>query len=774
MSSSQHDPHNNASIHPNEADQLLGMELGNYRLVERLGEGASAVVYRAEHIRLGIPYAIKILHPIIATRQGMRERFLREAQAAGSLRHENVVFIADFAIDTKIGPYMVMEFLEGETLQSVLEREGALTIERVRNITKQICKALIVAHDIGIIHRDLKPENIFLVQRKGGETAKILDFGIARLAQSTQNLTGAGNIVGTPLYMSPEQCRGEGELTASTDIYSFGVMLFQMLMGYTPFQGDHPQKLLIDHFLVPAPPLSNAFPEALRKLQADLLAKTPEERPPDMETVWRRLSDAISTTSPHHKHEKGAYDDGDEDDYTDLTAAFDPLPDPNSPTVAVRETHGVSDFARLTGRSVDREETDIAQQRPANYHTPLPTGSPRLSIGEHDPNFEYDRQTMESLPAMTPDLMAKQHNPVFVQQNQVSRDLSSPTQLSLEPSTAQNNDDTDGFKQIQQPRELPSSLSSSSLPSSTPSPDTDEELLKDLALYASSPTPASSSAWESTTPPQTAWPNASSGNSSNPWQGDTWSDPNTSPRVHQSDPALDQLLEFSAPQMPEKTSAQTEIHIAATPLEDDAPNVSEMELNFNQYTQTELRAPDFSNYSGSSPHTKQNKKNVFLIVLFLALVGGAGLGLYLLITFFSTPNEVPPPPLNQKHLRLVQSLDAVTVCSPEPKQICVRSFSTKPQTTFYYIPQGSQKRESSEQTKSYCFCSSPNSKAELHATVFGADGKPIKLQSSVHLKQPLLVVFDFDTKQTQSYPAHFARKAQKTLPPLRPTPRKTP
>ncbi|MCK6512890.1 serine/threonine protein kinase, partial [Myxococcota bacterium] len=402
MSSSQRDPHTFAGNRPHEDDPLLGIELGSYRLVERLGEGASAVVYRAEHVRLGIPYAIKILHPIIASRQGMRERFLREAQAAGSLRHENVVFISDFAIDTKIGPYMVMEYLQGETLQAVLEREGALPIERARNIAKQICKALAVAHDTGIIHRDLKPENIFLLNRKGGETVKILDFGIARLAQHTHNLTGAGNIVGTPLYMSPEQCRGDGELSKSTDIYSFGVMLFQMLMGHTPFQGDHPQKLLIDHFLVPAPPLPASFPEPLRKLQAELLAKTPEERPPDMETVWRRLADALITTAPNAKEPPSPYDDGGEDDHTDLTAAFEAVPDPNAPTVSLRETDP-NDFSRLSGRSLEREETDF-QPRPPLYQTPHPPLSSSLSIQPLE--IEYDRQTLESLPAVTPDFLA--------------------------------------------------------------------------------------------------------------------------------------------------------------------------------------------------------------------------------------------------------------------------------------------------------------------------------------------------------------------------------
>lgn len=281
------------ALNPQE-DTLAGKELGNYRLLERIGMGATALVYRAEHTKLGRIYAVKILHPSISIRPGMRERFLREAKTAGQLNHENIIFIADFAIDPELGPYMVMEYLQGENLQDVLKRDTTIPKPRLKDIASQVCNALAVAHNAGIIHRDLKPENIFLVPRpEGGETVKILDFGIARLVQSTASLTGEGKLLGTPLYMSPEQCRGNAELTPASDIYSFGIVLFEMLTGRTPFEGDNPQKLLIDHFLVDPPELPTHHPESLRQLQAELLAKSPDERPAHISIVQQRLLETL-------------------------------------------------------------------------------------------------------------------------------------------------------------------------------------------------------------------------------------------------------------------------------------------------------------------------------------------------------------------------------------------------------------------------------------------------------------------------------------------------
>ncbi len=773
MSSSQRDPHTFAGQPPHEDDHLLGMELGSYRLVERLGEGASAVVYRAEHVRLGIPYAIKILHPIIASRQGMRERFLREAQAAGSLRHENVVFIADFAIDTKIGPYMVMEYLEGETLQAVLEREGALPIERARNIAKQICKALAVAHDTGIIHRDLKPENIFLLNRKGGETVKILDFGIARLAQHTHNLTGAGNIVGTPLYMSPEQCRGDGELTKSTDLYSFGVMLFQMLMGHTPFQGTHPQKLLIDHFLVPAPPLSPSFPEPLRKLQAELLAKTPEERPPDMETVWRRLADALVITAPNNHQESQPYDDGGDDDYTDLTAAFEAVPDPNAPTVSLRETHP-SDFSRATGRSLEREETDFLP-RPPQYQTPLPPLAPALSI--HPPDIEYDRQTLESLPAMTPEVLAahtntpppkphtpppKPHTPPPKPHTPPPRPQPLPIPEQAEP--VEDHLDTDGFRQVK--ASDPTPLSSPALPTPTPTPasHTDEELLKDLALYASHPTPASSSAWPEAHAAPAEW-NGRNTPTASPWQDNAWSP--THSAQQNSEAALDQLLAYPPLHHSDsEPNALTDIHLAAT---SDDPNDSPTSLDFDQFTQTELQAATFRNFNDPDDEPPPTKP-LFLILLFLAIVSFVGISLYVGVSLLSSTNETPKDRGLGIYKPLIHKYADLPCASEKTHHVCHRFFSTHPQGYFSQSSKSSipaSLPKLSTDSFAYCLCAPLSSKTSVKGVLTLPSQIPIKLSYDFNSPTPRLVVFDFKNQKVKDYPLSL-------LPPPTPPPPRLP
>lgn len=289
------------SYHPHE-DPWINQILGNYRLLQRIGEGATAIVYRAQHVQLESIYAIKILHPMIATRPGMRERFLREARTVAQLKHENIILIHDFAIDPQLGPYMVMEYLQGHTLKDVLQIQGPQSLPLVLAISLQICNALITAHQAGIIHRDLKPENIFLEQRDlAPPRVKILDFGIARLTQNTSSITGDGKLIGTPLYMSPEQCRGQFPLTPASDIYSFGIMLYEMLMGHPPFQSESPHKLIIDHFLATPPDLDFSFSEDLRQLQRELLAKEPTERPQDFGVLAKRLRESMEQTQAGSK-----------------------------------------------------------------------------------------------------------------------------------------------------------------------------------------------------------------------------------------------------------------------------------------------------------------------------------------------------------------------------------------------------------------------------------------------------------------------------------------
>lgn len=271
-------------------DPYVDRILGKYRLLEGIGGGTYGEVYRAEHIHLGAECAIKILHASFAHQENALKRFGREAKTTSRLKHPHIVSVTDFDIDPKMGPYLVMEYLEGETLGSRLYREGALSLLQIRDIAKPICLALSAAHQLGVIHRDLKPDNIFLAQMGRFETVKILDFGIARLTQGgEESLTGIGQTLGTPEYMSPEQCRGLA-LTAQSDIYCFGILLYQMLTGSLPFEGTHPHELMVHHLTTPPPALSAHYPLELQKLLFLLLEKHPEKRPTSLEEVWSHLS----------------------------------------------------------------------------------------------------------------------------------------------------------------------------------------------------------------------------------------------------------------------------------------------------------------------------------------------------------------------------------------------------------------------------------------------------------------------------------------------------
>ena len=254
-----------------------------YRLDEKIGEGGTGEVYRATHIHMDSTVAVKILHPSLASDQTALERFRREARAAAQIRHANAVAVTDFGVtrDTRIA-YLVMEFLEGEDLRERINRRRQLGIEDVLSIVEQTCEAVHMAHTKGIIHRDLKPDNIWLLKEQdGSERVKVLDFGIAKLkTYGTGNLTEKGLIIGTPNYMSPEQCRGE-ELDARSDIYSLGVIIYEMLTGDCPFYGDTPVAVVIKHANeMPRPPreLRPDIPVEIENVVLRALAKRREDR----------------------------------------------------------------------------------------------------------------------------------------------------------------------------------------------------------------------------------------------------------------------------------------------------------------------------------------------------------------------------------------------------------------------------------------------------------------------------------------------------------------
>jgi serine/threonine protein kinase len=298
------------------SDPLIGLALDEkYLLEERLGIGGMGTVYRARHLLIDRPVAVKVLNQRFVEDEAARLRFRREAKAAGRLQHPNAVAVTDFGQTDDGYVYLVMELLVGRTLRDILSKEAPLDPARAVSIMLQASKAVAAAHDAGIIHRDLKPANIFIVQRAEiPSVVKVLDFGIAKLAaesldEDDPTLTVIGAVIGTPRYMSPEQCDA-AELTPAADVYSLGVILYEMLTGMVPFSGSTPLAIAIKH--AAEPPRSpreivSSIPEELENVVLHALEKRPEDRPVDAAEFRRELSEtaerlglenAAITTSP--------------------------------------------------------------------------------------------------------------------------------------------------------------------------------------------------------------------------------------------------------------------------------------------------------------------------------------------------------------------------------------------------------------------------------------------------------------------------------------------
>jgi eukaryotic-like serine/threonine-protein kinase len=273
--------------------QLVG---GKYRIVRFLAQGGMGLVYEAQHEVLKRRFAVKFLRPDFAQRRENLGRFQREAEAAGGLESEHIASVIDFGITNDGSPYIVMEYLVGESLASLLEREQRLPASRGTDLCLQACHGAETAHAAGIVHRDLKPHNLFLCRRDdGSDLLKVLDFGIAKvgLIKHDQVSTQTGAVLGTPAYMSPEQARGEKSVGLRTDVYSLGAILFEVLSGKLPHPGDSHNAVLYHISTQSAVPLATAAPDiphSLAKVVDRALASNPELRPPSAKAFAAELA----------------------------------------------------------------------------------------------------------------------------------------------------------------------------------------------------------------------------------------------------------------------------------------------------------------------------------------------------------------------------------------------------------------------------------------------------------------------------------------------------
>lgn len=267
-------------------DPLIGETLaGKYRVEERLSVGGMGTVYRGTHVLMDKKVAIKVLRPSLAADETIVARFSREARAASRISHPHALSVTDFGEAEGGVVFLIMEFLDGRTLKEVIRQEGPLALQRVVEIMKQICAALEAAHAEGVIHRDLKSDNIMLLKTTGADYAKVLDFGIAKLQQPAgaqdPDLTSPDLIVGTPHYMSPEQCSQVGDLDARSDVYSLGVILYEMLVGRVPFTGASPTAIMLKHLQEPAPSVLSDRPDLAQGVDiviSKALAKRVDDR----------------------------------------------------------------------------------------------------------------------------------------------------------------------------------------------------------------------------------------------------------------------------------------------------------------------------------------------------------------------------------------------------------------------------------------------------------------------------------------------------------------
>jgi serine/threonine protein kinase len=275
---------------PTAPPNIIGAVLGSYRVTAELSRGGMGAVYRARHELLGRPAAVKLLHPDLTENDELVQRFFNEAKAATAIDHPGIIEVYDFGYTEDGRAYIIMEFLDGQPLARRIAEKGRLPQVEAAQIARGIASALTAAHAKGIVHRDLKPDNVFIIPDPdvpGGERPKVLDFGIAKLIEAhgvpdpDTRRTMTGVLMGTPMYMAPEQARAAGDIDHRADLYSLGCMLYELLVGQPPFVAEGAGEVItMQLFNQPVPPrerVANLSPE-LDRITLKLLEKDPADR----------------------------------------------------------------------------------------------------------------------------------------------------------------------------------------------------------------------------------------------------------------------------------------------------------------------------------------------------------------------------------------------------------------------------------------------------------------------------------------------------------------
>jgi serine/threonine protein kinase/tetratricopeptide (TPR) repeat protein len=347
----------------------VGENVGPYRIIDQLGQGGMATVYKAYHPALDRFVAIKAMHLAFMEDTSFLARFQREAQVVARLDHPNIVPVYDFS-EHQGRPYLVMRFIDGETLKSRLQ-QGALEDFELERVVKAVSGSLAYAHSQGVLHRDIKPSNVLLAS---GGKVYLADFGLARIAQAGQSTLSSDVMLGTPQYISPEQARGVMDLDAGTDIYSFGVMLYEMVVGQVPFNADTPYSIIHDHIYSPLPVPHSLNPDigsAVERVLLKALAKERQGRFKDVGVLGESFLQAWDTD----REDSTSIPSVGRDPRAPLAGILGQAADPNGSTHPVEPIKAMEPIAQDWGGEISTRDTGSPTPHPVEEGGGLATES---------------------------------------------------------------------------------------------------------------------------------------------------------------------------------------------------------------------------------------------------------------------------------------------------------------------------------------------------------------------------------------------------------------